>query len=141
MASIPECAFCDVNTLSWRTIRINELFLSVVSVPNFRDGHCLVIPRAHVTKPQELNREQGSEIMQELGRLSVALDEGFGSGIMQKYQPLQPENGTKMNHLHFHVFPRMADEIGLFPVPEPNNFEGFEVPKASSVQRLAQSLR
>ncbi len=63
--------------------------------------------------------------MLEIGRLSTLLDTGYGSGVMQKYQPLQAENGIKVSHLHFHVFPRFEDESGLFPTPLPNSFSGF----------------
>jgi len=79
--------------------------------------------------------------MAELGRLSAKLDNGFGTGIMQKYQPLQAENGIKVSHLHFHVFPRTEHEAGLFPVPEPNSFDGFTRPSEAEVTALTESLR
>jgi len=68
------------------------------------------------------------------------LDEGFGTGVMQKYQPLQPENGVKVNHLHFHVFPRREQEQGLFPTPEPNDFTGFTVPTCEDIRQLINKL-
>ena len=79
--------------------------------------------------------------MGELGRLSLKLDKGSGTGIMQKYQPLQAENGIKVNHLHFHVFPRIEDETELFPVPQPNTFDGFVTPSADEVIAVAEALR
>jgi diadenosine tetraphosphate (Ap4A) HIT family hydrolase len=135
------CAFCDAASLEWRTIRSGELFLSFVSTPWFRPGQCLVIPNRHVAAPHELTREEGAEIMQELGRLGLALDNGFGTGIMEKFMPQQAENGIKMNHLHYHVFPRQAEEDNLFPTPEPNSFEGFVMPTDDEVRALAEALR
>ncbi len=78
--------------------------------------------------------------MLELGRLSKLLDEGYGTGIMQKYMPLQVENGVKMNHLHFHVFPRREEEEGLFPTPYPNSFEAFYQPGQDKVVKLVKRL-
>lgn len=131
----------DMTSIGWRTIRADELFTSFVSRPWFRPGHCLVIPNRHVVHPGELSFEEGGAIMGEVGRLSLLLDDGFGMGTMQKYQPLQPENEVKANHVHFHVFPRIEDEPGLFPVPAPNAFEGFVVPEVEEILALAQRLR
>lgn len=141
MTAETNCDFCDTDSLKWRTIRANELFVSFVSKPWFRPGQCLVIPRRHIEAPHELTRDEGAEIMQELGRIGLGLDEGSGTGIIEKYTPLQPENDIKMNHLHYHVFPRQENEVGLFPVPEPNSFEGFTVPTDAEVSALAQALR
>lgn len=79
--------------------------------------------------------------MTELGRLGNLLDIGFGTGIMQKFMPLQGENGIKMNHLHFHVFPRQENEDGLFPTPYPNDFSAFYQPDKDSVLELVERLR
>jgi diadenosine tetraphosphate (Ap4A) HIT family hydrolase len=60
---------------------------------------------------------------------------------MQKHQPLQAPNGIKVNHLHFHIFPRLENEPELFPVPQPNAFEGFYDPTESKVIKLVEKLK
>ncbi len=114
--------------------------MSFVSRPWFREGQCLVVPTRHITTLAELTVEEAVVIMGELGRLSMLLDDGFGTGVMQKYQPLQADNGIKVSHLHFHVFPRTEDEA-LFPVPEPNSFAGFIMPPEDTVKALVEGLR
>jgi diadenosine tetraphosphate (Ap4A) HIT family hydrolase len=141
MTTTNPCPFCDTATLQHRLIREEPLYISIISDPSFRQGQCLVIPRRHITTPGELTRDEAAEILLELGRLSTLLDEGYGTGIMQKYQPAQAENGIKVNHLHFHVFPRVEQEAGLFPVPEPNDFSGFRAAPEAQVARLLQALR
>jgi diadenosine tetraphosphate (Ap4A) HIT family hydrolase len=137
-----DCAFCDPLSLEERTIRNVRHFLSIVSSPRFRPDHCLVVPERHVSMLFELEPEESAAIMSELGRLSMKLDQGYGTGVMQKYQPTQAENGIKMNHLHFHVFPRQEDESNLFPVPEPNSFEGFtQRPTDAEIAALVHELR
>lgn len=79
--------------------------------------------------------------MGEIGRLSSLVDKGFGTGVMQKYQPTQAENGIKVNHLHFHVFPRVENETGLFPVPIPNDFSGFTPPSRQQIKELLGILK
>lgn len=137
----PDCVFCTIADSDRPLIRTTELVTSFVSSPWFRPGQCLVIPNRHVITAAELTPEEGAAIMNELGRLSTKLDTGFGTGIMQKYQPLQAENGIKVSHLHFHVFPRVADEAGLFPVPTPNSFDGFTKPDEGEVAALTASLK
>lgn len=127
--------------IDWRVIREDELITSFVSRPWFRSGHCLVIPNRHVEHVAGLHPEESAAIMGEVGRLALAIDGGYGSGLMHKYQPLQEENGVKVNHLHCHVFPRERDEARLFPVPEPNAFEGFIFPTDEEVLAVAERLR
>lgn len=140
MNSVNICAFCDKSELDWRTIRSEKLFTSFVSSPWFRENHVLVIPNRHVMTIDELDDGEGAAIMKEIGRLGAALDTGFGSGVMQKYQPLQTENGIKVSHLHFHVFPRTKEEEHLFPTPIPNSFDGFITPQTQDVLALIAQL-
>jgi len=141
MSGVKDCPFCDEKEIGWRTIRQAEGSRSFVSNPRFREGQILVIPNRHLTTLAELDSTESTEIMREVGRLGLLLDKGFGTGVMQKYQPLQTENGIKVNHLHFHVFPRLEEEVGLFPVPEPNSFDGFELADRAEIAQLAESLR
>lgn len=135
------CAFCDPEELDWRTIRKDKNMRSLVSNPRFRLGQSLVIPNRHITRVGELEDDEAASIMKELGRLGLLLDRGFGSGVMQKYQPLQAENGIKVSHLHFHVFPRVLEEVGLFPVPEPNTFDGFNTVTPAEILETVEQLK
>lgn len=141
MTNIETCVFCSMPDMEWRTIKSDDLMTSVVSFPWFREGHALVIPNRHIDTIDQLTDEESVAVMKELGRLSTKLDQGYGTGIMQKYQPLQLENGIKVNHLHFHVFPRSKNEIGLFPVPEPNTFDGFTKPDRDVIIAIVDDLR
>jgi diadenosine tetraphosphate (Ap4A) HIT family hydrolase len=72
-------------------------------------GHALVIPKRHVEPPETLTHEESSALLQEAERLRVCLLKHFGKGvdIWQKSRPYLPEghNGTKVDHLHFHIIP------------------------------------
>lgn len=141
MSELNICDFCNPEEMEWRTVRKATSSRSFVSNPSFRSGQCLVVPDRHVTTLEELNESEASEIMLEIGRLAGILDKGYGSGVMQKYQPKQAENGIKVNHLHFHVFPRIEDETGLFPVPDPNTFDGFTKIDRDDVLKMVESLK
>ncbi len=137
------CPFCAVDDLQWRIIRQREHCYSMVSSSWFRPGHCLVIPRSCITTLDQLSLEQAAELLHEVGQIGAKLDDGYGYGVMLKYQPGQPDNHIKQSHLHFHVFPRWPEdeEPALFPVPVPNNFDGFFYPTLTEVQELIYRLR
>lgn len=135
-----DCVFCT-NKTERRTIRRTLHARSLVPKHQFRSDHCLVIPNRHITTTGELNADEAAELLTELGRLGMLIDKGFGTGLMQKYQPLQAENGIKVNHLHFHVFPRIENEEGLFPVPSPNSFDGLRITPEQEILRLIEVLK
>ena len=141
MSNEEYCDWCSGHDLEWRTINKSNLIRSFVSKPWFRVGHCLVIPMRHLSSIDDLREDEAANLMLELGRLSKLLDQGFGVGVMQKYMPMQAENSVKMNHLHFHVFPRQKEEQGLFPTPYPNSFESFYIPDTKNVSELVEQLK
>ncbi len=142
MTNIDTCDFCTLAPPTGdRVIRSNDLIASLVSNPSFRADQCLVIPRRHIETLDELTDEEAVAIIRELGRLAKILDTGFGSGIIQKFQPAKVENGITMKHLHFHVLPRIAEEPGILPVPVPNSPEGFTRLDNDEVNTRAEELR
>ena len=141
MSNQADCDWCNKVDLEWRVIHDRKLCVSFVSKPWFRKGHCLVIPKKHAIQVSELTDQENQEVMDEIGALSNALDNGFGTGVIQKYMPLQSENGVKMDHLHFHVFPRFENEELLFPVPVPNSFAGFYFPTDEEIKKCLEYLK
>jgi diadenosine tetraphosphate (Ap4A) HIT family hydrolase/ADP-ribose pyrophosphatase YjhB (NUDIX family) len=136
-----NCVFCNPSKLSDKIIFQDNLILSFVPEPRAVEDAILVIPRRHVERIAELTDDESTAIMREVGRIGETLDNGSGSGLMQKFQPLQEENGIKVNHLHFHVFPRAKGEKKLFPVPDPNDFSGMKPVSKDEVSRLINLLR
>jgi diadenosine tetraphosphate (Ap4A) HIT family hydrolase len=106
------CPFCQ--RLFSKTI-IHENDLTVSFLPNLRlvRGHALVIPKRHVEPPELLTPEESVAIMQEIERLRLLMLEHFGPGVdvWQKSRPQLPQghNGTKVDHIHFHVLPSDPD--------------------------------
>lgn len=135
-----QCDFCSRHDMADRIIRSDELITSFVSNPRFREGQCLVIPNRHIVQIGELETDEAASVMLEIGRLATWLDRGFGYGVMEKFQPTQADNGIKVAHLHFHVFPRFEHEENLFPMPQPNRFEGFYHAPSDEIADLARRL-
>lgn len=141
MNDVNQCVFCHPEVIKSQIIKIGEHSVSLVPKHSFRTNHVMVIPRRHVLEVGELSAEEAAEILLESGRLAKHIDAGYGSGVMQKYQPTQAENGIKMNHIHFHIFPRIANEQVLFPVPVPNSFDGLRETDAVTMKQLVERLQ
>jgi diadenosine tetraphosphate (Ap4A) HIT family hydrolase len=77
-------------------------------------GHLLVIPKRHVEKASELDKEEKREIFDATIALEEKVLEKFAAGcdIKTHYRPFLKQSWTKVNHLHFHVQPReFEDEL------------------------------
>src|SRR4051794_17155998 len=105
MSSGEACSFCNPNELEDRIINESDLFISFLSHPRLAAGHSLVIPRRHIEMPMALHTDEITEIFSEIQRLQYQMMVGklaIGCDVWQKYLPVVPEDGVKMNHVHFH---------------------------------------
>jgi histidine triad (HIT) family protein len=88
----------------------SEYSFALLSNPRLLVGHTLVIPRRHIEKPWQLRPEEILDIAMIISRIEqVMLRSGMAEGIdvRQNYRPFLPQSKTKVNHIHFHVIPRM----------------------------------
>lgn len=126
-----NCTFCHPDDdLESRIINRTGDFTTYVSKPRFRYNHVIIVPSIHVEKMSELASKERrhilGNIMAEIALMADIIDSGRGTIIVQKFQPLQAENGIKMNHLHVHAWPRTPqDEEDSVLIPAPQSFEDF----------------
>lgn len=138
MTEIDPCAFCDIESLSDRTIRIGVHTVSILSKPAYRPGQALVIPMRHISTLEDLQPAESIELLREAGRIASLLDAGYGAEIHQKYAPKQPKNGIKMEHLHIHVVPKFETDA-VFALPQ--SFDDFYVPTDDEIDEYLHILR
>jgi diadenosine tetraphosphate (Ap4A) HIT family hydrolase len=77
-------------------------------------GHLLVIPKRHVEKLSELDKEERVELFEEIINIENKIIEKIASGcdITQHYRPFIQQNNLKVDHVHFHLKPReFEDEL------------------------------
>ena len=121
------CNFCHPDEmLQNRIFNQTDDFYSFASEPRFRRNHLLVVPADHYESMDQIPERVLGKIMGEAAILASLVDYGNGTMIIQKFQPLQKENGIKMNHLHVHVWPRTKeDEQNNVLMPAPQSFNDF----------------
>lgn len=127
MTATETCIFCNIPPeIDARIIYEDDLIRSFLSDPQLTRGHTLVVPIRHIEPPEPLKFEEAQAITTETERLRINMLNNLGRGvdIFQKSRPDIPEghNGTKINHLHYHVLPsNPGDEMydrGLMWTPD-----------------------
>lgn len=85
------------------------------SNPMLVPHHLLVIPKRHVELPWNLTWEERSEISNTIINSQIRIVEnhqGAGCDVRQHCRPFLPQSDYKVDHLHWHILPRLfGDEL------------------------------
>lgn len=106
------CPFCD--TGSSRVIAENGHAKVIFSNPRLAKGHLLVIPKRHIEQPWDTKKNEREAIFEFIDRYQKILAEKLSTGcdVRQNYRPFLEQGRLKVNHLHYHLIPRVfEDEI------------------------------
>ena len=111
-----ECPFCNLKD---RVLKSNKRAVVILSNPRKVPGHFLVLPKRHVEKPWELTPEELQDIFELIFFVEQRIIGKLGEGvdIKQNYRPFMKQGKLKVDHLHFHVYPRSWEDY-LFQVSE-----------------------
>lgn len=116
--AIPDtaCPFCDTKD---RVLRENASAQVILSNPRKVPGHFLVLPKRHVEKPWELTAEELQDVFELIFFVEQRILGALGDGvdIRQNYRPFMNQSRLKVNHVHFHVYPRSMEDY-LYQVSE-----------------------
>lgn len=109
MSSIEECPFCDLDD---RVVLENEHAQLFLSNPRKVEAHVLVTPKRHIELPWETTDE---ELLAIFGLINIArqrLTDEYGGGVdvKQNYRPFMKQGRVKVDHLHYHVYPRTNED-------------------------------
>ncbi len=116
MTDAEHCPFC---TPKERVLKENKLARVVLSNPRKVPGHFLVLPKRHVEKPWELTNDELTSIFELIFFIEKKIIGKLGDGcdIKQNYRPFMPQSRLKVDHVHFHVYPRSLYDY-LYKVSE-----------------------
>lgn len=134
-----NCPFCDVIQ---ETEKENEHAIVLLSDPRKVPGHFLVIPKRHVEKPWELNEEELSSIFELVFFLQQKITETFAEGcdVRQHYRPFLEQSKFKVNHVHYHVIPRVFGD-DIYTKAEQFEVELFEDLTEQEAQEIRKILK
>lgn len=108
MSSIEECPFCHLDDRVLKENKSANLFLSD---PRKVSGHFLVTPKRHVELPWELKKEEMADIFELVFLIQERLVKKYGgSDIRQNCRPFMKQGRIKVDHVHYHVYPRSPED-------------------------------
>ncbi len=105
-----------------RLISVNQHSIYLVGEHQFFSGYCMVVARDHVREMHDLSGEVQQAIFGDVMRL--------GRSVAEAYRPLKinyASLGNVVEHLHWHVIPRYADETDpkSHPWAEAEQFKNY----------------
>jgi histidine triad (HIT) family protein len=113
----PQCVFCRIFSagIPAKVIARDDSALAILDAFPLAAGHALVLSKSHVSKLQELSRDEAHAVF-ELARKSVAaVEEATGASGTTIAIHNGKEAGQEIPHVHVHIIPRRAGD-GAGPV-------------------------
>lgn len=111
-----SCPFCDPKEPS---VKENKYAKALLSNPRKMPGHFLVTPKRHIEEPWQLTKDELSDIFELIFFIEQKIIGKLGDGvdIRQNYRPFLKQSKLKIDHVHFHVYPRYFEDY-LYKVSE-----------------------
>ncbi|MFA6118924.1 MAG: HIT family protein [Parachlamydiales bacterium] len=100
-----NCPFCNQKVIDYQKYFENKNVIGLYNYKPLAKGHCLIIPKRHVQKFDELNESEIKDIFELIKKTNNSAQKIFG---VQSYQIIQKNGkdvGQSVPHLHFHYIP------------------------------------
>jgi histidine triad (HIT) family protein len=112
-----DCIFCKVITgkIEARIISQNEKAIAFLDAFPLTAGHTIVIPKAHYSKVQDMDRQHSSAMFDLLWQISSAVEKAVGLTASTIAIHNGKEAGQEVLHVHIHIIPRHSGD-GAGPV-------------------------
>lgn len=137
-----NCRFCKIDHKRSKIIREGKNVFVILSNPRLVDGHLLVIPKKHVEKLSQLNKEERDELIDTIIEFQEIILANFSSGcdIRQNCRPFLKESEVKVDHLHIHLLPREFEDE-LYKKCQIHEKEVFRMLTEEEVKKFNQIFR
>ena len=132
----PECIFCKIvaGQIPATKIYEDDKVLAFMDIGPISDGHVLVVPKQHYEKVHECPPEVLADIGARLGKIAGAVSSAMNSDGYNVLCNNGRAAGQLVDHLHFHIIPRMTGD-GIF-----NRWPSFKYPEGK-MTKLAEKIR
>jgi len=115
-----SCPFCNYHKEEKYLVYEGNTAVIIANKYPYLYGHLLVVPKRHITNILELNKDEDKDVMLLIKRaiklLTTAFHpDGFDVGYQTK------NGGASVEHVHFHIIPRYAGDVGFMTILENDN--------------------
>jgi histidine triad (HIT) family protein len=114
--SYGQDAFCNPKVLAAQTFYEDTLTLALYTHKPVVPGHCLIIPKRHVERFENLTDAEILQIGQTLKKVDRAVKRIFGTSdyfILEKNGKAAYQS---VPHVHFHYVPKKAGDTSIIPL-------------------------
>jgi histidine triad (HIT) family protein len=134
-----DCVFCRIveGSESASVVARSDLTLAFMANRQQREGHVLVVPRAHIENVFDLDDQNGAAVMAMTVRVARAVSAVFSPEGLHLWQSNGPAAEQEVPHFHMHVMPRWHDD-GLI---EWHPKRGPVYPERDELDRQAELIR
>lgn len=110
-----DCIFCKIvqGNVPAKILTQTENSLAFLDVFPLTKGHCLVIPKKHYAKIQELSEEDNLDLFATMHKILSRVDTITNSTLIAIHNG--KESGQEIPHVHIHLIPRKPED-GAGPV-------------------------
>ena len=109
LKSIP-CPFCKTSVLESQKFYEDELILVLYTHKPIMPGHCLIIPKRHVERFENLSDAEAIRICRTICKVDQAVSNVFGTSTYLLLEKNGHEAGQTVPHVHFHYIPRKTGD-------------------------------
>ena len=135
-----SCIFCKIvrgEVLSHKVYE-DERTLAFLDINPSAPGHTLIIPKAHVTRVEDLSEEDAEALFRTLHRLVGAIQDALEATSSTIGINNGPESGQEVPHVHIHVIPRTKGDRGRIIQ---GLVQSLDRPNEEEMLRIAERIR
>jgi diadenosine tetraphosphate (Ap4A) HIT family hydrolase len=135
------CPFCNIDLKRTRILDETKNTFVLISNPVLVPSHLLVIPKRHVGKLSELNKEELNELVSQVIKFQEKLVKKFtGCDLRQNYRPFQRDDDLKVEHLHINLQPREFND-DLYLKCQINEKDIFRMLNQDELNKIQKELK
>ena len=108
-----ECTFCRVlrGELPSTVIHANDLFVAILNLSGYTDGHILILPKKHHETTATFSDAEKLAFFEMVDAVEVIHKERYGAKGTRVWWNIGRAAGQMQIHMHAHAFPFRPDEI------------------------------
>jgi len=106
------CSFCDPEILERQSFYEGEHIIALCDYRPILPGHCLVIPKRHVERFEDLTDEEAMEMTLFIKKLHATVSKLQETDDYLLLQKNGASIGQSVPHVHIHYIPKKSTEAG-----------------------------
>ncbi len=105
-----DCIFCKIikKEIPSKIILESDKSLAFMDAFPLTKGHCLVIPKNHYEKIQDISKDDNADLFETVRKAISKVDKITGATLVAVHNG--KESGQEIPHVHAHLIPRSSED-------------------------------